>query len=123
MKPVILCMLACAVVSISAPSLAAECEPAAADASPYPTTVIADYVLGCMLANGTSSDSLRKCSCSIDFIAKSIPYEEYETVDTLLRLQQMPGEGRVAVYKRSNWAKNAVAHLREVQAESTLRCF
>jgi len=90
----------------------------------YPTEVVTDYVLGCMLSNGASPDILRKCSCSFDFIAASIPYDDYEKVETLLRLQQMPGGGgRGAVYKSSNWAKNAVVNLREVQAESTLRCF
>ena len=91
--------------------------------TPYPTEVVADYVIGCMLSNGASSEVLRKCACSMDFIAESIPYDEYEKVDTLLRLQQMPGGGRNAFFKSSNWAKNAVARLREVQAESTLRCF
>jgi hypothetical protein len=91
--------------------------------TPYPTAVIADYVVGCMLSNGSSPEVLRKCACSLDFIAESIPYEEYEKVDTLLRLQQMPGGGRNAFFKSSNWAKNALARLREVQAESTLRCF
>ena len=119
-----LCLLATACALTSAHAAEAIDCPATANApTPYPTVVISDYVLGCMLANGTSPDSLRKCSCSIDFIAASIPYEEYETVDTLLRLQQMPGAGRNAIYKNSNWAKNAIAHLREVQAESTLRCF
>lgn len=94
-----------------------------AAAAGYPTEVIADYVIGCMLSNGTSPEVLRKCACSLDFIAESIPYGEYEKVDTLLRLQQMPGDGRNAFYKSSNWAKNALSHLREIQAESTLRCF
>ena len=76
-----------------------------------------------MLSNGVSTETLQKCSCSFDFVADAIPYEQYEQVQTLMRLQQMPGTGRVAVYKSSNWAKNAVTHLREVQAESTLRCF
>ena len=91
--------------------------------SPYPTSVIADYVLGCMIANGQTPEVLTKCACSIDFIAAAIPYDEYEKVETLLRLQQMPGTGRNAVYKNSTWSKNAVTRLREVQAESTLRCF
>jgi len=97
--------------------------PAAPCPTPYPTAVFADYVVGCMLSNGASPEVLRKCACSLDFIAESIPYEEYEKVDTLLRLQQMPGGGRNAFFKSSNWAKNALARLREVQAESTLRCF
>ena len=90
---------------------------------PYPTSVLADYVIGCMLANGKSPESLRKCSCSIDFIAAAVPYEEYEKVETLMRLQQMEGAGRNAAYKGAAWAKAAVAHFKEVQAESTLRCF
>lgn len=89
----------------------------------YPTSVRADYVLGCMLSNGKTPDVLRKCACSIDFIAAAIPYQDYERIETLIQLQQMPAVGRNAVYKSSNWSKQAVAHLREIQAESTLRCF
>ncbi len=89
----------------------------------YPTAVVADYVIGCMLANGTTPEMLQKCSCSIDFLAASIPYEEYVRVETLLRLQQVEGAGRNAVYKNSAWTKQAIARLKEVQAESTLRCF
>jgi hypothetical protein len=122
MRRSILFMLACASILTAARTSAADCAQQASP-TPYPTTVLADYVLGCMLSNGTSPNLLRKCACSIDFIAESIPYEEYERVETLLRLQQMPAANRNAVYKGSNWANNAVAHLREVQAESTLRCF
>ncbi|MCU7930804.1 MAG: hypothetical protein KZQ90_08385 [Candidatus Thiodiazotropha sp. (ex Codakia rugifera)] len=89
----------------------------------YPTPVIVDYVIGCMASNGQTPEMLQKCSCSIDFIAQSIPYGEYEQIETLLRLQQMPGAGRNAIYVNSNWSKTTVAKLREVQAESTLRCF
>lgn len=93
------------------------------DAQAYPTAVKVDYVIGCMAANGQTSEMVQKCSCSIDFIAASISYEEYEKIETLLRLQQMPAAGRNAIYKNSSWSKKAVLKLREVQAESTLRCF
>ena len=108
---------------LGAPLGAAEAPCADPAENSYPTSVRTDYVLGCMLANGKTSDVLRKCSCSIDFIAASIPYQEYERIETLMQLQQMSCGGRNAVYKRSTWSKQAVAHLREVQAESTLRCF
>ena len=122
MRLPVLALLACPLIIITGRSPATDgMQPAALNH--YPTAVVADYVLGCMLSNGTSPDLLRKCACSIDFIAESIPYEQYERVETLLRLQQMPGAGRVAVYKSSHWAKNAIAELREIQAESTLRCF
>lgn len=125
MKLPVKAIASCAAI-LSAFSAYASCPDIKEQPSPtrYPTEVVVDYALGCMLANGTSPDALRRCSCSIDFIAESIPYDEYEKVETLLRLQQMPGAGgRGAFYKESNWAKDAVAHLREVQAESTLRCF
>jgi hypothetical protein len=89
----------------------------------YPTAVVADYVLGCMLANGVTPEILQKCSCSVDFIAASVPYDEYVQVETLMRLQQAEGAGRNAVYKDSTWSKAVIAHFRDVQAESTLRCF
>lgn len=116
-----LIIAACASMLAMHPIKAADCPEQTTP--PYPTTVVADYVLGCMLANGTSPDILQKCACSMDFISESIPYEEYEKVETLLRLQQMPGGGRSVFYKNSNWAKNAVSQFREIQAESTLRCF
>jgi hypothetical protein len=89
----------------------------------YPTAAKVDYVIGCMASNGQTYEMLQKCSCSIDFIAKSIPYNEYERISTLLSLQQMAGAGRNAVYKSSTWSKDAVSKFRDIQAESTLRCF
>lgn len=50
----------------------------------YPTEVRADYVFGCMAANGQSREVLSKCACSIDVIASILPYDKYvqaETVD------------------------------------------
>ena len=76
-----------------------------------------------IITNGPNPDTLRKCACSLDFIAAAIPYADYERIETLMRLQQLEGVGRNAAYKSAPWAKEAVAHFKEVQAESTLRCF
>ncbi|MBM3624499.1 MAG: hypothetical protein FJX16_04115, partial [Alphaproteobacteria bacterium] len=38
----------------------------AADLNDYPTAARADYVFGCMKANGDTRLSLDQCSCSID---------------------------------------------------------
>jgi hypothetical protein len=35
----------------------------------YPTSARADYVIGCMAANGNTHEALLKCSCAIDTIA------------------------------------------------------
>ncbi|MES9863120.1 MAG: hypothetical protein ABW157_02015 [Candidatus Thiodiazotropha sp. LLP2] len=89
----------------------------------YPTSAKVDYVIGCMASNGQSHEMMQKCSCSIDLIEKAIPYNEYVHISTLLSLQQMSTAGRNAVYKSSVWSQKAVAKLRDVQADSTLRCF
>lgn len=109
----------------AAPATPSVAPPAVGTPAPgrYPTAALADYVLGCMIANGQSPYALQKCACSIDFIAAAIPYEEYERVETLMRLQQSEGTGRTAAYKGTSWAKDAVARFKDVQAESTLHCF
>jgi hypothetical protein len=88
----------------------------------YPTAVIADYVLGCMAANGNSYESLHQCSCSIDYIRARMPYEDYEKIQTVMRVQMDRGQ-RGIFYRDSNWAKSRVEALQKIQAESTLRCF
>ena len=88
----------------------------------YPTAVIADYVLGCMAANGNSYEALHQCSCSIDYISERIPYEDYEMIETVMQVQLDRGQ-RGIFYRDSQWAKTRVEALQKVQAESTLRCF
>jgi hypothetical protein len=101
-----------------------ECNKSSNDQSQkYPTSAKVDYVIGCMASNGQSHDVMQKCSCSIDLIEKKIPYDEYVQISTLLSLQQMSNAGRNAIYKSSTWSQKAVAKLRDVQADSTLRCF
>lgn len=89
----------------------------------YPTEVLADYVFGCMASNGQSQDALRRCSCSIDEIASQLPYEDYVEAETVLRLRQVPGGGRTAIFRASPWAQVKVDKLRQAQVEAELRCF
>ncbi|MBX2879281.1 MAG: hypothetical protein KTR32_05075 [Granulosicoccus sp.] len=90
--------------------------------SEYPTVVIADYVLGCMAANGNTHEALHQCSCSIDYIRERISYEDYEKVQTVMQVQLDRGQ-RGVFYRDSHWAKHKVELLQKVQAESTLKCF
>src|SRR3954463_11762626 len=57
----------------------------------YPTSARADYVSGCMKANGETQEVLQKCSCSIDVIASIIPYERYVETETILSMSQVTG--------------------------------
>lgn len=91
-------------------------------AGDYPTSVLADYVLGCMKSNGETRDVLERCSCSIDVIASIVPYEHYEAAETFRRMAQTTGEAS-GLFRESAPAKAAGAELRRAQAEADIRCF
>ena len=58
----------------------------AADLNDCPTDARADFVFGCMKANGDTHDALERCSCAIDVIATILPYKAYEKGETVASL-------------------------------------
>lgn len=92
--------------------------------SDYPTEALADYVFGCMATNGETPDALRRCACSIDYIAKKVPYEQYTQAETVLRMRQVPGASpQVSLFKSSPWAQEMIDKVRRAQVEAEARCF
>ena len=87
----------------------------------YPTEARADYVFACMATNGQTRDALSRCSCSIDTIATILPYDDYVSAETVLRMRMMPGE-RAAEF-RIPISTAIVANLRRAQAEAEIVCF
>jgi hypothetical protein len=97
---------------------------AQAHAHDYPTAVLADYVFGCMASNGQNPAALESCACSIDVIASIIPYDEYVAGETVLRMRQVRGGGeKMALFRDTTMAKDAIERLRRAQVEAELRCF
>ena len=88
----------------------------------YPTTARADYVIGCMAANGFHRELLDKCACSIDAIADQMPYEDYDNANTILSMQQNGGGPRGGLFRDTPVAKAEMEKLRRAQAEANLRC-
>ncbi|WP_375262983.1 hypothetical protein [Palleronia sp.] len=88
----------------------------------YPTVAIADYVLGCMAANGNTHEALRDCSCSIDVISTILPYDKYEAAEAYMSLGRITGE-RGVLFRESEQSKEATSALRRAQIEAELRCF
>lgn len=88
----------------------------------FPTEARADYVLGCMTANGQTADALRRCSCSIDVIATIIPFKRYEEASTFISMGQVTGEAG-AMFRGAAESKAAVGDLKRAQAEAEMRCF
>lgn len=88
----------------------------------YPTAVRADYVFGCMAANGQTRLALDRCSCSIDTIAKLLPYDRYVQAETILSMRLVPGQAS-ELFRTSSELRDIVADLRRAQAEAEIECF
>ncbi|MBC7736572.1 MAG: hypothetical protein H7245_04940 [Candidatus Saccharibacteria bacterium] len=88
----------------------------------YPTEARADYVFGCMAANGQNRLMLQKCACSIDRIAAILPYDKYVQAETVLSLQLGSGE-QLALFRSATLPQSIVADLRRAQAEAEILCF
>lgn len=95
---------------------------AATPVNDYPTEARVDYVIGCMMTNGQSHESMRKCSCSIDKIADAITYKDYVSIETLQTLGEVPGE-RAAAMRINNWAKDMLDKFRQAQVTADRECF
>ena len=89
----------------------------------YPTEALADYVFGCMAANGGTQDALQRCSCSIDHVAAKLSYNDYVQAETVLRMQRVPGGDRAGMFKGSPWATKMVDKLRQAQSQAETACF
>ncbi|PWB81575.1 MAG: hypothetical protein C3F11_14835 [Methylocystaceae bacterium] len=103
-------------------ALAAVAPARAADLNDYPTSVRADYVFGCMKANGDTRQALEQCSCSIDIVASILPYERYVAAETVASINLQPGQIGT-MFRNTRLAKDALEDLRRAQAEAQMRCF
>ena len=91
-------------------------------ANDYPTAVRADYVIGCLGSNGFKREMLGKCACGIDTIADLMTYEEYQTAETVLQMQQNLAGPRASMFRNTPVATESTDKLRRAQAEVNLRC-
>lgn len=96
--------------------------PGRAEENDYPTDARADYVFGCMAANGQTREALEKCSCSLDALASILPYDKYVQASTILSMRQGIGQ-RTAAFKATKMFDDKVAELRRAQAEAEIRCY
>jgi hypothetical protein len=94
----------------------------AAELNDYPTSTRAEYVFGCMKANGETRQSIEQCSCSIDVVASLVPYQRYITAETAMSMGQVRGN-LSAQFRTSEQATSAINEVRRAQAEAEVRCF
>jgi hypothetical protein len=110
----------CVLVTVLVVAAAARAK--AEDLNDYPTSARADYVFGCMKANGETQELLQKCSCSIDVIASIIPYDSYVAAETILSMSQVSGPVG-SEFRSTEPARLALQEFRRAQAEAEIRCF
>jgi hypothetical protein len=94
----------------------------AQEVNDYPTSARAEYVFGCLKANGETRQVIDRCSCSIDVIASLLPYDRYVTAETVLSMSQVRGD-LGGPFRSSEQAASAVNDLRRAQAEAEVTCF
>jgi hypothetical protein len=92
------------------------------DVNDYPTSARAEYVFGCLKANGETRQAIEQCSCSIDVVASLVPYQRYVTAETVLSMSQVRGN-LGGQFRTSEQAASALNDLRRAQAEAEVRCF
>jgi len=109
------------IIALLALPMAAAAPPCGEDANDYPTSARADYVFGCMAVNGQTHDSLNRCSCAIDVVASILPYSDYVSAETVLRMQQE--KSFLAMEFNNPTTKQMVRRLKEAEAEGEVRCF
>src|SRR5512134_1140965 len=107
---------AAAVLMLTAATTRAE------DLNDYPTSARAEYVFGCLKANGETRQAIEQCSCSIDVVASLLPYQRYITAETVLSMSQVRGD-MGSPFRTSEQATSALNDLRRAQAEAEVRCF
>ncbi len=111
-----------AVLALVASVSAARAQEVRHPANDYPTATRADYVIGCLASNGFKRELLQKCACGIDTIADLMTYEDYQTAETVLQMQQGNAGPRGALFRNTPMAQDATDKLRRAQAEVNLRC-
>lgn len=110
------------VVAVLAMLMATAMSAAAGEVNDYPTSARAEYVFGCLKANGETRQAIEQCSCSIDVVASLVPYDRYVTAETVLSMSQVRGN-LGGQFRTSEQAASALNELRRAQAEAEVRCF
>lgn len=96
-------------------------DPGNGSVNDYPTAARADYVFACMQVNGQTQETLGRCSCAIDVVASILPYKNYVSAETVLRMQRE--KSFLSMEFHAAVAEKIVRRLREAEAEGEVRCF
>lgn len=94
-----------------------------AAANDYPTVDRVVYVRECMRQHpGPEFEMLSKCSCALDALARTMPFDEFTTLRTATLANSIGGE-RGNVIRDTEVLQKEIRRFREVQANAKKGCF
>ncbi len=89
----------------------------------YPTADRVVYVQECMrLHPGPGYEMLSKCSCTIDRIARDVPYEDFATMSTATDANSISGE-RGNYIRDTQVLQDGIKRFKALQSEAKKGCF
>ncbi len=102
---------------------AAHAQDAAPAAHDYPTSERVIYVEACMREHpaGGHYEMLNKCSCALDFIMRSVAYDDYDTLSTVANAATIGGE-RGSEFRDAPGMQDKLKQYRKLQAEAQKSC-
>ena len=108
--------------ALALPSSAlAQGDPAAASHD-YPTAERVLYVEACMRDHpGAHYEMLNKCSCALDFIARKLTFDDYDTMHTAALAASIGGE-RGSLFRDTPEMQDKIKAFRKLQAEAQASC-
>ena len=93
------------------------------DAHDYPTIEIIDYALTCMEQAGDRKlDNFYACSCEIETIAMSMPYDDFVSAKTFETFGGMPGE-KGGIFRGNEDGKILVRRFQDIRKQAQNSCF
>ncbi len=108
-------MLAVVVLSAAAPI--------SASAHDYPTAARVQYVQACMREHpGPQFESLSKCSCALDAIARHLRYDAFVTMSTATNANTIGGE-RGSYIRDVDSLQKQIREFKQLQARAQKGCF
>jgi hypothetical protein len=97
--------------------------PARAAAHDYPTDGRVVYVERCMAENpGPHYEMVSKCSCALDHIAQTTPYDDFVSMQTSTDANSIAGERGNAI-RDAEIFQLEIRKFRTLQAEAKKSCF
>jgi hypothetical protein len=94
-----------------------------AQAHDYPTAERVVYVEACMRDHpGAHYEMLNKCSCMLDTIAQSLPYDDYVEMSTAANANSIGGE-RGSYIRDVPMLQEQIKKFKALQAQAQKSCF